>query len=246
MQASRSSRFGEKFGRRRSGLASSVFTASRLPEARSTTRLTTENAPRPITSQTSKRRSKSRGVPKARPTVLDSASKAAPRSPCSSVGGAAASRSHEPLATPRGRFWEWCEGIFVASLRWRLEPYVGGVRGRARRSKRLEEAGQALRPSFKSWSGVREPCAAGAPGRAPQSSDELRSPWGLRTGRHGSVHVAPLVKNGFYCAFARRPFRFLGRARREAYARVVPAFWLARPGAKNQEGDCHKAPRESA
>ena len=118
--------------------------------------------------------------------------------------------------------------------------------GRSGGPKGWERAGQALGPSFKSWSGVREPCAAGAPGRAPRCSVKLRSPWGLRTGRHGSVHVARLVKNGFYCAFARRPLRFLGRARREAYARAVPAIWLARPLCKNQEGDRHKAPRESA
>ena len=112
---------------------------------------------------------------------------------------------------------------------------AGASAGRRGGPKRLERAGQALRPSFKSWSGVREPCAAGAPGRAPQCSDTLRSPWGLCTGRHGCVHVAPPVKNGFYCAFARRPFRFLGRARREAYARVVPAIlagpaWCKKPG----------------
>ena len=71
---------------------------------------------------------------------------------------------------------------------------AGASAGRRGGPKRLERAGQALRPSFKSWSGVREPCAAGAPGRAPQSSDELRSPWGLRTGRHGSVHVRPCKK----------------------------------------------------
>ena len=143
MHASRSKRFGEKFGRSRSGRASSVLTASRRPDARSTTRDTTENAPRPITSQTSNLRSKSRGVPNASPTVLDSASSAAPRSPWSSVGGAAVSRSQLPLATPRGRFWEWCEGIFVASLRRRLEPF-GGVRGRARRSKKAGRGSPGL------------------------------------------------------------------------------------------------------
>ena len=111
---------------------------------------------------------------------------------------------------------------------------AGASAGRRGGPKRLERAGQALRPSFKSWSGVREPCAAGAPGRAPRCSVKLRSPWGLRTGRHGSVHVARLVKNGFYCAFARRPFRLLGRARREAYARVVPSYF---GGPRKNEGD---------
>ena len=82
----------------------------------------------------------------------------------------------------RAFLWLRCDGVSSRS---------GASAGRRGGPKRLGEAGQALRPSFKSWSGVREPCAAGAPGRAPQSSDELRSPWGLRTGRHGSVHVAP-------------------------------------------------------
>ena len=184
MQASRSKRFGEKFGRRRSGLASSVFTASLLPDARSTTRLTTENAPRPITSHTSNLRSKSLGVPNASPTVLDSASKAAPRSPWSSAGGAAASRSHEPLATPRGRFWLWCEGILGASLRRRRARPGGGVRGPSRRSQRLSG------PRLKLGRPGAQICAAGALGRAPQCSDKPRSPWGLDTRRHGSVHVA--------------------------------------------------------
>ena len=156
MQASLNSRFGEKFGRSRSGRASSVLTANRLPDARSTTLETTENAPRPITSHTSNLRSKSLGVPNASPTVLDSASRAAPKSPCSSVGGAAVSRSQDPDATPRGRFWEWWDGIFTGR---------GRPRAAAAVQKGWERAGQALRPSFKSWSGVREPCAAGALGR---------------------------------------------------------------------------------
>ena len=63
---------------------------------------------------------------------------------------------------------------------------AGASAGRRGGPKRLGEAGQALRPSFKSWSGVREPCAAGAPGRAPQCSDKLRRPWGLRTGGTGA------------------------------------------------------------
>ena len=178
MQASLNSLLGEKFGRRRSGRASSVFTASRLPEALSTTLETTENAPLPITSQTSKRRSKSRGVPNASPTVLDSASKAAPRSPCSSVGGAAASRSQDPLATPRGRFCEWCDGIAAdavldgPALRRRLRHYVGGVRGRARRSQR---PGEGCPGSQAPVQKLGRPGAAlrceGVRGGLPQSSD---------------------------------------------------------------------------
>ena len=187
MQASLSSRLGEKFGRRRSGRASSVLTASRLPDARSTTRETTENAPRPITSQTSKRLSKSLGVPNASPTVLDSASNAAPRSPCSSVGGAAASKSQEPLATPRGRFWLWWDGIAAdavldgPALRRRRARPGGGVRGRARRSQRPGGAVQALRPQFKSSGARAQPCAARASGASscsPQKS--FRPAGGLR------------------------------------------------------------------
>ena len=181
MQASLSSRFGEKFGRSRSGRASNVFTASRLPDARSTTLETTEKAPRPITSHTSNLRSKSRGVPNASPTVRDSASNAAPRSPCSSVGGAAASKSQEPLATPRGRFWLWCDGIAAARVfdgpalqRRRARP-GGGVRGRARRSQRPGGAVQALRPQFKSSGARAQPCAARASGAGSCSPQLLNS-----------------------------------------------------------------------
>jgi hypothetical protein len=113
---------------------------------------------------------------------------------------------------------------------------AGASAGRRGGPKRLERAGQALRPSFKAGAAGREPCAAGAPGRAPQCSDKLRSPWGLCTGRHGSVHVAAPVKNGFYCAFARRPSRFLGRARQEAYAHVVPAILAGPPLCKKPGG----------
>ena len=196
MQASLSSRFGEKFGLSRSGLASSVLTANLRPDARSTTLETTENAPRPMTSQTSNLRSKSRGVPSARPTVLDSASKAAPKSPCSSVGGAAASRSQLPDATPRGRFCEWCDGIAAdavldgPALRRRRARPGGGVRGRARRSKGRERAGQALRPQFKSSGARAQPCAArasGASSRSPQKP--IRSAGGLQRRRDEPGHA---------------------------------------------------------
>ena len=197
MQASLSSRLGEKFGRRRSGRASSVLTASRLPDARSTTRETTENAPRPITSQTSKRLSKSLGVPNASPTVLDSASNAAPRSPWSSAGGAAASRSQEPLATPRGRFCEWCDGIAASRVYWafggparcltgrRCDGVARSRRGRPRSVAAVQKAGeravQALRPQFKSSGARAQPCAARASGASscsPQKS--FRPAGGLR------------------------------------------------------------------
>ena len=150
----------------------------------------------------------------------------------------------------------WRRGFIELLEGWRCVRRAGAAmasraarRGRPRSGAAVQKAGRGLSrlsvPSLKAGAACASPALRGRWGKAPQSSVKLRSPWGLRTGRHGSVHVARRVKNGFYCAFARRPFRFLGRARREAYARVVPAFWLARPGAKNQ-GDCHKAPRESA
>ena len=192
MQASRSSRFGEKFGRRRNGLASSVFTASRLPEARSTTLDTTENAPRPITSHTSNLRSKSLGVPNASPTVLDSASRAAPKSPCSSVGGAAVSRSQDPDATPRGRFWEWCDGIFVASLRWRHRRPLqasGPAAGRRGGPKGWERLSRPRPPGFESKRarGAALRCE-GVLGELPQSSDFFSARWGSQARRDGDGH----------------------------------------------------------
>ena len=139
---------------------------------------------------------------------------------------------------------------FVASLRGVTRGPAGASAGRRGRSKRLERAGQALRPSFKSWSGVREPCAAGAPGRAPQSSAKLRSPWGLCTGRHGSVHVArdKASKNSGFTARSRGVPPDFSVAPDGTPTLVSFQLFsrLARPGAKNQEGDCHKAPRESA
>ena len=234
MQASRSSRFGEKFGRSRSGRASSVLTASRRPDARSTTRLTTENAPRPITSQTSNLRSKSRGVPNARPTVLDSASRAAPKSPCSSVGGAAASRSHEPLATPRGRFWLWWDGIAAdavldgPALRRRRARPGGGVRGRARRSQRPGGAVQALRPQFKSSGARAQPCAARASGASscsPQKS--FRPAGGLRDeGTSTATRTSPARE---FLTLAFPVFR--ARARDPRGPRG-PRLVLGRPGSR--------------
>mmetsp|Transcript_29108 Transcript_29108/g.90003 ORF Transcript_29108/g.90003 Transcript_29108/m.90003 type:complete len:235 (+) Transcript_29108:460-1164(+) len=111
MHASRSSRFGEKLGRRRKGRASTVFTASSLPVARSTKLETTLNAPLPSTSQRSKRVSKSRGSPSSRPAADASRLSASPKSPAASVGGLATSKSQLLEAAPRGRFCEWCDGI---------------------------------------------------------------------------------------------------------------------------------------
>ena len=146
-------------------------------------------------------------------------------------------RPGPPWAAPRCRgpsyHWRRLVAVFGSGARAFLWLRCDGVSSRSGASavgrggpKRLERAGQALRPWFKSWSGVREPCAAGAPGRAPQSSDELRSPWGLRTGRHGSVHVAPLVKNGFYCAFASLP---ISRSRPTGSLRSCRSSFLAGP-----------------
>ena len=191
MQASLSSRFGEKFGLSRSGRASKVFTASRLPDARSTTLETTENAPRPITSQTSNLRSKSLGVPSASPTVLDSASKAAPRSPCSSVGGAAASKSQDPDATPRGRFWEWWDGILWSSLRWRLEPYSGASAVGRGGPKGWERLSRPRPPGFESKRarGAALRCE-GVLGELPQSSDFHSARWGSQARRDGDGHAS--------------------------------------------------------
>jgi len=136
-------------------------------------------------------------VPSARPTVLDSASSAAPRSPCSSVGGAAASRSQEPLATPRGLFWLWCDGIaasrvyraFGGPARCLTGRRCDGVSGTTSGSsavgrgglKGRERAVQALRPQFKSPGARAQPCAARASGAgscSPQNS--IRPAGGLR------------------------------------------------------------------
>ena len=152
-------------------------------------------------------------------------------------------------ASRRRGFIELLEG-------WRCVRRAGAAmasraarRGRPRSGAAVQKAGRGLSrlsvPSLKAGAACASPALRGRWGKAPQSSVKLRSPWGLRTGRHGSVHVARRVKNGFYCAFARRPFRFLVCARREAYARAVLTIWLARPLCK-KPGDCHKAPRESA
>ena len=82
-----------------------------------------------------------------------------PSLPCSSVGGAAVSRSGDPDATPRGRFGSGAR----ASLQVARGPAGASRRRGGPKAHRAEP--QALRPSFKSWSGVREPRAAGASGR---------------------------------------------------------------------------------
>ena len=123
---------------------------------------------------------------------------------------------------------------------------AGASAGRRGGPKRLGEAGQALRPSFKSWSGVREPCAAGALGRAPQSSVKLRSPWGLCTGRHGFVRVARRVKNGFSLR-VREASLPISRSRPTGSLRSCRSSYFGWPGlVQKTRRDCQKAPRESA
>ena len=103
-----------------------------------------------------------------------------------------------------------------------------------------------LRPSFKSWSGVREPCAAGALGRAPQSSVKLRSPWGLCPGRHGKRPRRARGKKRVLLR-VREASLPISRSRPTGSLRSCRSSYFGWPGlVQKTRRDCQKAPRESA